>query len=277
MSSSYHPETDGSSERSNKTVEQAPRYHVDRNQKGWVKALPLIRFNMMNTVNVSTGFSPFQLRMGRSPRIIPPLATSTPLSDIPDDIHSSNAVDLINALTLDTMQAQDNLLAAKVAQAEFANRRRTNEVVFTEGERVLLSTKHRRREYMQSHSDRVTKFMPRFDGPFEVIRAHLETSDYTLLLPNEPNRFPTFHSSLLRKYNPNDYELFPSCSLPQPGPVITPDGQEEWVIRDIIDERTRGRGKQYLVRWMGWGDEENRWLSGRDVAEAEALDRWLAR
>jgi hypothetical protein len=36
MSSSYHPETDGSSERSNKTVDQALRYHVERNQRGWV-------------------------------------------------------------------------------------------------------------------------------------------------------------------------------------------------------------------------------------------------
>jgi hypothetical protein len=61
MSSAYHPETDGSSERSNKTVAQALRYHVDRHQKGWVKALPLVRFNIMNTVNSSTGFSPFQL------------------------------------------------------------------------------------------------------------------------------------------------------------------------------------------------------------------------
>lgn len=36
MSSSFHPETDGSSERSNKTINQCIRYHVERNQKGWV-------------------------------------------------------------------------------------------------------------------------------------------------------------------------------------------------------------------------------------------------
>ena len=48
MSSAYHPETDGASERTNKTVIQALRFHVQRNQKGWVKALPLVRFNYMN-------------------------------------------------------------------------------------------------------------------------------------------------------------------------------------------------------------------------------------
>lgn len=59
LSTSYHPETDGASERSNKTINQAIRYHVRRNQKGWVRALPRIRFDIMNSVNASTGVSPF--------------------------------------------------------------------------------------------------------------------------------------------------------------------------------------------------------------------------
>lgn len=54
MSSSYHPETDGSSERTNKTLNQCICYHVERNQKGWVQALPQVRFNIMNTLNVTS-------------------------------------------------------------------------------------------------------------------------------------------------------------------------------------------------------------------------------
>jgi hypothetical protein len=64
MSTAYHPESDGSSERTNKTVNQCIRYHVERNQKGWVKALPMVRFNIMNTVNASTGYSNFELHLG---------------------------------------------------------------------------------------------------------------------------------------------------------------------------------------------------------------------
>jgi hypothetical protein len=67
MSTSYHPETDRSSERSNKTINQMLHYHVKRNQKGWVRALPQIRFQIMNMVNASTGYSGFQLHLGRSP------------------------------------------------------------------------------------------------------------------------------------------------------------------------------------------------------------------
>ena len=39
LSSSYHPETDGASEQSNKTVDQCICYHICYNQKGWVRAL----------------------------------------------------------------------------------------------------------------------------------------------------------------------------------------------------------------------------------------------
>src|ERR1700683_103710 len=82
MSSSYHPQTDGSSEGSNKTVNQSLQYHVDHSQKGWVRALPRIRFKMMNSVNASTGFSNFQLHLGRSPHLIPPIVPS----ELPDDL-----------------------------------------------------------------------------------------------------------------------------------------------------------------------------------------------
>ena len=53
MSTSYHPETDGSSEWTNKTVNQTIWYHVDNNQKGWLAKLPQVWFAIMNTMNAS--------------------------------------------------------------------------------------------------------------------------------------------------------------------------------------------------------------------------------
>jgi hypothetical protein len=66
-SSAYHPQTDGASERTNKKVVQMLRFHVERNQTGWVRALPRIRFQLMSSVNMSTGFTPFQLQFGKTP------------------------------------------------------------------------------------------------------------------------------------------------------------------------------------------------------------------
>jgi hypothetical protein len=66
MSTAFHLQTDGASEQTNKTVNQAIWYHVQRNQKGWVKALLKICFDIMNTENASTGLSPFMLHMGHA-------------------------------------------------------------------------------------------------------------------------------------------------------------------------------------------------------------------
>jgi hypothetical protein len=35
LSTVYHPQTDGASERSNKTVVQCLCFHIERNQRGW--------------------------------------------------------------------------------------------------------------------------------------------------------------------------------------------------------------------------------------------------
>ena len=80
MSTAFHPQTDGASERTNKTLNQLLRYTVNRQQHGWVKALPAVRFAIMNTVNASTGYTPFYLRTGHSPRLIPPLVPQPPTS-----------------------------------------------------------------------------------------------------------------------------------------------------------------------------------------------------
>ncbi|PIL28861.1 hypothetical protein GSI_08907 [Ganoderma sinense ZZ0214-1] len=276
LSTAFHPQTDGSSERTNKTVTQALRYHVNRAQRGWVRALPRVRFAIMNTVNASTGFSPFQLHLGRSPRLIPPVVNQPVPSSASDAEVSELARSIIDALQTDIMEAQDNLLASKLAQASAANAHRAPERVYAEGDRVLLSTFHRRREYVRKRDGRTAKFMVRFDGPYEVLRAHPETSVYTLKLPDSMRIFPTFHASLLRPFVENDATRFPSRTRSHPGPIVTADGQEEWLVESILDRRRRGRGFQYLVRWAGYGPEADLWLPGKEVEDLEALDRFEA-
>jgi hypothetical protein len=75
----------------------------------------------MNTINISTGFSPFQLQMGRSPRIIPPITQSVINDAAVEGDDALSALQLIHRLQLDVLEARNNLFAVKVAQAEFAN------------------------------------------------------------------------------------------------------------------------------------------------------------
>jgi hypothetical protein len=110
LSSAYHPETDGSSKCSNKTINQYIHYHVTHNQKGWVCALPHIQFHIMNSLNASTGFLNFQLCLGHSPQCT------------------------------DTAEARDNFLLAKKFQTHHANLHRLSEPPFKIGNKVMLST-----------------------------------------------------------------------------------------------------------------------------------------
>jgi hypothetical protein len=122
MSSAFHPQTDSASERTNKTVNQCLRYHAKRNQKGWVRALPWVRFDMMNSINASTGFYPFHLHMGRSPWLNPTLPGRSASSETVYTLES------IRLLQDDVHEAQDNLIAAKASQAHHANALRGPEV-----------------------------------------------------------------------------------------------------------------------------------------------------
>jgi hypothetical protein len=274
MSTAYHPQTDGTSERTNKTLNQCIHFHIERNQKGWVRALPIICFNMMNTINASTGYSGFQLRMGRSPRVIPPLVPGSPEEPGQEEIMACAIVSEIKA---NVANAKDALLGSKILQAFYANKSQGPEDAYSVGDRVMLTTLHRRREYKAGNMSHVAKFFPRWDGPYTVVKAFPETSSYTLHLPNSPNTFPTFHVSLMKRHIENDATLFPSQERERPGPVLTKNGMDKYQIEKIIDERKRGWGYQYLVHWAGYAECDDLWLPQCKLLNCEALDVWQAR
>ena len=68
MSSAYHPETDGSTERANRTVTQMLRQCINDKQTDWVSKLPAIEFTINSARSKSTGYAPFFLNTGHMPR-----------------------------------------------------------------------------------------------------------------------------------------------------------------------------------------------------------------
>jgi hypothetical protein len=164
MSAAYHPETDGSNERSNKTIDQMLRYHVQRNQKGWVRALLRIHFQIMNSVNASTNFSGFQLHLSRSPQIIPPIIPLT----LPDELVNAGklAIATLDNIETDVVQARDNLLHAKIQQAHHASASCSADLNYSIGNAVMLSTFNRPHKFKKASEKRTAKFFPRWDGPY---------------------------------------------------------------------------------------------------------------
>ena len=75
----------------------------------------------------------------------------------------------------------------------------------------------------------------------------------------------TFHASQLKCFVPNDPGLFLGRELSRDRPVTLPNGQEEHVIKEILDDQRRGKGWQYLVRWKGYGPGDDEWMPRQEI------------
>ncbi|KAG2078330.1 hypothetical protein BDR04DRAFT_971262, partial [Suillus decipiens] len=107
----------------------------------------------MNTISASTGFAPFQLHLGCSPWMLPPLLPT----QIPLDSKEQRAHALLSQLKYNIMEAQDNLLAAKATQATIVKKNHTPPLILQVGDCVMLATKHHCHEYIQKGDKCIAK------------------------------------------------------------------------------------------------------------------------
>ena len=214
-----------------------------------------------------------QLWLGRVPRILPPLTLTTGLTE-PSDL---SATEVIWKIHTDTLEAKDNLNRAKISQAIQSNKTRTLTFPFKIGDHVQLSTLHRRHKFKGSGECPIAKFMPGFDRPFKIIGTNEAMSTVKLELPPNSKMHPVFHTSLVLPFKENDPNLFPRCKFAKPQLIINETSNQGYFVKDIINEHRSGCGFKYLVQWVGYGEEENRWLARKELEDTKALNIWLAR
>jgi hypothetical protein len=139
----------------------------------------------MNSTNSSTGYSPFQLQMGRSPHIIPPLTKQD--RHEPEEIQAAEIIKRIENIA---NNAHDTLLATMVWQSHYANKNCHANNVYVIGDKVMLSTLHHHHKYIQGKSNCVAKCLPHYDGPYEIINSFPQFSathlNYLILQMSSP-------------------------------------------------------------------------------------------
>ena len=274
-STAFHPETDGRSERTNKTVIQILRTMVNRQHNNWVKALTSAEYAINSSVNVSTGRTPFEVVLGFTPVIVPevlsradhggegelsgaPSPSVRPFPSSESDARSPGEVRQEDAPNPEAeafwsereaaiIDAKATLEAAKVEQADQANKRRGEDPVIQVGDLVMLDSKDRRARYKATNQKRSTKLFPRSDGPYRV-KAVFDNF-VQLELDGDDKSFSKFHVHKVRPYHANDPSEFPSRQPERPGPVIV-GGEEEFEVDDILDEKGTGARIRYLVERM---------------------------
>ena len=132
MSTAFHPQTDGQTERVNRILQEMLRHYVYEHHEKWVSHLPYAEFAINNSISTSTGHTPFYLNYGEHPAT--PLTNMIPnIDDVPE---AAEAVKKIHAALTD---AREKMEAAQRRQAYYANSSR-REQTFNEGDQVMLRT-----------------------------------------------------------------------------------------------------------------------------------------
>lgn len=250
VSTSFHPQTDGQTERTNRTLETILRNFVNQRNNNWDEFLATTEIAINNAKQASTKFSPFYLNYGYHMKL--PFLNHTRASSI-DSSSVPAADEMFKSIRQSTEQAIENLRKAQLTQSLFANKKRRNEQ-FTVGEKVYLST-----ENLPIVSG-VSKLNPKFIGPFEITKV-INSVAVRLSLPPTMNIVNSFHVSRLKKVSSSQW--FPERStFNQPDPVIVnrnDSSLNEWEVEEIVGKRVNRRRVEYLVKWKNCGTEENSW------------------
>ncbi|KAF8749013.1 hypothetical protein RHS01_10345 [Rhizoctonia solani] len=233
FSSAYHPESDGQTERVNQFIEFYLRSYVAADHSDWATWLPLAEYAYNNAKHTATGKTPFELVYGRNPVMNP--------SNVPANVPEANQV--ADTLAQEWKEAESSLRMTKERMAG------TRGVIpkYSVGEKVWLDGKN---VELRTNSN---KLDPKRLGPFEVTEK-ISSHAYRLKLPETLKIHDVFYVGLLSKTHES-----PSQPFPDQPPPETIEGEEEYKVEQIIDSKQQQGKWFYLIKWKGYGPEDNSW------------------
>ncbi|GFS87645.1 retrovirus-related Pol polyprotein from transposon 17.6 [Trichonephila clavipes] len=158
FTTAYHPQTNGLTERFNKTLADMLSMYVDVEQKNWDEILPFVTFAYNTAKQETTGFTPFYLLHGREAET----TLDTMLPFCPNDFDDNN-------ITKIAARAEESRQLARVhtLRAQDKDRRRYDSkhqmVSYAPGDLVWVYTPVRKVGLSE-------KLLRRYFGPYQVLR-----------------------------------------------------------------------------------------------------------
>jgi transposase InsO family protein len=251
LSTAYHPQTDGQTERINQEVEAFLRGYINYAQDDWKEWLAMAEFQYNDKEHSATKQTPFYLNYGRHPWKGNIIMTS----DVPA------VTDFIKKLAEVREEARAALEDNRERMEEQVNRKRRQSREYKRGDKVWL-------EGSNITSNRPSqKLDHRRYGPFPI-KEKVGKGAYRLELPEGWVIHDVFNEALLTPHHGPEFDI-QQAPLPPPPEII--NGEEEWEVEEIRDHRRRGNGMQYLVHWKGYPDEEDRWIAKSNLGNAQEL------
>lgn len=244
-STSYHPQTDGQTERVNQCVETYLRCMTTTQPKKWCSWLPLAEFWYNTTYHTALKMSPFQALYGFPPPMISELAIPGP-----EDEEAQNFL----AAKQDMLeQLKENLQQAQNRMKKYADLKRS-ERVFEVGDMVYLKMAPYRLAAFGFRG--ALKLQNKYYGPF-LITQKIGKLAYKLQFPAHVQIHPVFHVSQLKKH-------IGAKSIPSPNlPMVATDGTIKTGPAAVLQVRQIPRHNlpvvQWFIQWENLSPEEATW------------------
>ena len=252
MSTANHPQTDGQTERANRTIIEALRAYVSTFQTDWEDHLVAIEFAYNDSDHAGTGYSPFFLGSGYNPLTPSAIVAGAPSA------RPTNTPAFLRHIQNDIGSAKAALEAANVDACRQANKTR-RELILKVGDHVWLTADH---IHVPQAVQARRKLAPSYYGPYTILEAVSDVA-YRLDLPPKHRIHPVVHVSHLKPFA-GDFDHATVRHYPAPEMI---DGQEHYYVEAFVNAKTVRGHERYLVKWKGYTDDWNEWIRADYLAE----------
>ncbi|XP_049406129.1 uncharacterized protein LOC125869726 [Solanum stenotomum] len=254
LSTAFHPQTDGQSERTIQVLEDMLRACVMDFGGQWDQFLPLAEFAYNNSYHSSIQMAPFEALYGRRCR--------SPVGWFESTEPRPRGTDLLQEALDQVRVIQDRLRTAQSRHQSYADQRR-RPLKFSVGDRVFLRVSPMKGVM---RFGRRGKLSPRYIGPFEILRTVGEVA-YELALPPVFSAIhPVFHVSMLRRYVPDESHVLQYDAVELDDRLAFVEEPVAILARDV--RRLRSRAIPVVkVRWRHRPVEEATWETEQEMRE----------
>ena len=240
MSTAFHPQTDGQTERLNQTIEAYLRTFVSHEQDNWVSLLPMAEFAYNNSTTVGNGMSPFFANYGFHPTTVNP-PTEEPVN--PASTVYGHWMRIVHE------ESRKGLEAAQERMRRYTDPERKEPPAYQVGDLVMLNGRHIR-------TRRPTKKLDHKNhGPFQIEKM-VSPLAARLTLPRKWKIHNVFHVSLLEPYRTSEHR-----APPDPSKILREaddiEQSEEYDVEEVMSSRRQGRRILYLVKWLDYPERKD--------------------
>jgi Integrase zinc binding domain/RNase H-like domain found in reverse transcriptase/Chromo (CHRromatin Organisation MOdifier) domain len=250
----YYPYKDGQMERVNQELEQYLCLFINQRQDDWVGLLPFAKFQYNNHIHSTTQQPPFLLDTSQMPCMgFKPNQQRSYVESVNQfKEHMKGALE----------EAKAALAKSKDNMAKYYNQKQTPSPDYKPRDKVYLDASN-----IQTNLP-LRKLSHQRLGFFPIIKK-VRNGAYQLWLSTSIKRLHLVFNIVKLTPAPSD-PIEGHCSLPPLPPEIV-DGEEEWIVVEILGGKTMNRKLCYLIKWKCFGMEHNSWKPWDNVHTLELI------